>query len=43
MATIAATRRESKSWGWALFQLGGLTALAYVITLIVYQVGSLFV
>ena len=43
MATIAMTRRESGSWGWALFQLGGLTALAYVITLIVYQVGSLFV
>jgi len=43
MATIAATRHESGSWGWALFQLGGLTALAYVITLIIYQVGSLFV
>ncbi|MFO7937358.1 MAG: ferrous iron transport protein B [Kiritimatiellia bacterium] len=42
MATIAMTRRESGSWGWALFQLGGLTAMAYVITLAVYQVGSLF-
>ena len=42
MATIAMTRRESGSWGWALFQLGGLTALAYVLTLIVYQIGSLF-
>ncbi len=42
MATIAATRRESNSWGWALFQLGGLTVLAYVITLLVYQLGRLF-
>lgn len=40
MATIAVTRRESNSWKWALFQLGGLTAMAYVLTLIVYQVGS---
>ncbi len=40
MATIAVTKRESNSWKWALFQLGGLTALAYLITLVVYQVGS---
>jgi ferrous iron transport protein B len=40
MATIAVTRRESNSWGWALFQLGGLTVLAYVVTLIVYQTGT---
>lgn len=41
MATIAATRRESGSWGWALLQLGGLTALAFALTAIVYQAGSL--
>jgi ferrous iron transport protein B len=41
MATIAVTRRESNSWRWALFQLGGMTLLAYVLTLIVYQVGLL--
>jgi ferrous iron transport protein B len=41
MATIAITRRESNSWGWALFQLGGLTLLAYVLTVLVYQAGSL--
>ena len=41
VATIAVTRRESGSWGWALAQLGGLTALAYVVTLIAYQLGSL--
>ena len=43
MATVAMTRRESGSWRWALFQLGGLTLLAYIVTLLVYQVGSLFV
>jgi ferrous iron transport protein B len=42
MATIAVTKRESNSWKWALFQLGGLTALAYVVTVFVYSVGSLF-
>jgi ferrous iron transport protein B len=40
MATIAVTKRESNSWKWALFQLGGLTVLAYVVTLAVYQIGS---
>jgi len=42
MATIAVTRRESNSWGWALFQLGGLTLLAWVIVVFVFQIGSLF-
>jgi Fe2+ transport system protein B len=41
MATIAVTRRESNSWKWALLQLGGLTALAYVLTIFVFQTGSL--
>ncbi|MFP4036882.1 MAG: nucleoside recognition domain-containing protein, partial [Desulfobacteraceae bacterium] len=42
MATIAVTKRESNSWGWALFQLGGLTLLAYMLTTVVYQAGRLF-
>ena len=41
MATVAVTRRESGSWKWALLQVGGLTAVAYVISLTVYQVGRL--
>lgn len=41
MATIAVTKRESNSWRWALFQLGGLTLLAWVLTTAVYQIGSL--
>lgn len=41
VATIAVTRRESGSWGWAFFQLGGLTLLAYATTFLVYQTGML--
>ncbi|MCK5806121.1 MAG: ferrous iron transport protein B, partial [Lentisphaeria bacterium] len=41
VSTFAVTRRESNSWGWAFFQLGALTALAYLVTLVVYQVGTL--
>ena len=41
VATIAVTRRESGSWGWVLLQWGGLTAMAYLLTLVVYQTGSL--
>ncbi|MCF7838849.1 MAG: ferrous iron transport protein B, partial [Candidatus Marinimicrobia bacterium] len=41
MATCAVMRRESNSWKWALFQLGGLTLLAYLVTLVVYQAGML--
>ncbi len=43
VATVAMTRQETNSWGWALFQFGALTALAYVVTAIVYQVGSLLI
>ena len=42
MATIAITKQETNSWGWAIFQFLSLTVIAYVITLAVYQVGSLF-
>jgi ferrous iron transport protein B len=42
MATIAVTQQESGSWKWALFQLGGLTILAYILTITVFQIGSLF-
>jgi len=40
-ATTAVTWKESGSWRWAVFQLVGLTVLAYVVTLIVYQAGRL--
>jgi ferrous iron transport protein B len=41
-ATLAICRKETNSWGWALFQYLGLTTIGYVVTLIVYQTGSLF-
>ncbi len=40
IATLAITRAETKSWGLALLQFFGLTALAWFITVIVYQIGS---
>ncbi len=43
VATVAMTKQETNSWGWAMFQFFGLTALAYIITLIVYRVGSMIV
>jgi ferrous iron transport protein B len=42
LATFAVTRQETQSWKWPLLQLGGLTALAYAVTLLVYQWGRLF-
>lgn len=40
IATVAMTKQETRSWRWAIVQFFGLTALAYVVTLIVYQIGS---
>ncbi len=42
IATFAVTRRESGSWKWAFLQLGGLTAIAYLISTLLYQIGRLF-
>jgi ferrous iron transport protein B len=42
MATVVVTRRESGKWSYALLQLGGLTGIAYVLSMVVYQVGHLF-
>lgn len=38
-STVAVMRRESNSWRWPLAQFIGLTALAYGLTLAVYQAG----
>jgi ferrous iron transport protein B len=40
VATIAMTKQETNSWGWAIFQFISLTVIAYIITLAVYQIGS---
>ena len=41
IATFAITRQEAGSVGWALAQTWGLTALACIVTFIVYQGGML--
>jgi ferrous iron transport protein B len=41
MATVVVTRRESGKWRYAMLQLGGLTGIAYLLCLVVYQVGHL--
>ena len=41
IATVAVTRKESGAWKWALLQFFGLTVLAYIVTLAVFQIGSL--
>ncbi len=41
VATIVMTKQETNSWAWAAFQFLALTAMAYVITLAVFQIGSL--
>ncbi len=40
VATIVMLRRESGSWKWALLAVGYLTALAWLVSTAVYQVGS---
>ena len=42
IATIAAIKNESGSWRWALFAAFYTTALAWIVSAAVYQVGSLF-
>jgi ferrous iron transport protein B len=37
MSTLAITRRETKSWKWPVIQFGYLTFIAYVMSLIAYQ------
>jgi len=39
MSTIAVVRRETNSWRWPLFMVGYMTGLAYVGSLITFQVG----
>jgi len=43
MATIAMTKQETNSWRWPIAQYVGLTILAYIVTVIVYQAGSFII
>ncbi len=40
MSTLAVVRRETKSWKWPLIQLAYMTGLAYLFSLIAFQVLS---
>ena len=40
LATIAVTKRETESWGWALGMLLGMTAVAWIVTFVVVQLGQ---
>jgi ferrous iron transport protein B len=41
MSTVAVVRRETNSWGWTLFMVGYMTALAYFAAFLTYQGGHL--
>ena len=41
MSTVAIVRRETNSWGWTLFMVGYMTALAYIAAFLTYQGGKL--
>jgi ferrous iron transport protein B len=41
LSTLAVVRRETNSWRWPLFQLAYMSALAWVVTFLVYQGGRL--
>ncbi len=42
IATIVAIKNETGKWKWALFAAGYTTALAWIVSAAVYQVGNLF-
>lgn len=43
VATIAAIKNESGSWKWALFVIVYTTSLAWIVSFLVYQIGSLII
>ncbi len=40
VSTTAIVKRETGSWKWALFQLGYMTGTAYVLSLLIFQIGT---
>ncbi|MBK8091045.1 MAG: ferrous iron transport protein B [Verrucomicrobiaceae bacterium] len=40
ISTIAIVRRETGSWKWAMLQLGYMTGTAYLLSLLVFQIGT---
>lgn len=43
VATLGAIQKETNSWKWMLFTLGYTTGFAWLISMVVYQIGSLFI
>jgi ferrous iron transport protein B len=43
IATIAAIKNETGSWRWATFAALYTTAVAWIMSAVVYQIGGLFV
>lgn len=43
VATIAAIKEESGSWKWGMFSIGYTTILAWILSFLVYQIGSFFI
>jgi ferrous iron transport protein B len=41
VAVVAAVKKESGNWKWALFLICYTTALAWMLSFAVYQVGSM--
>lgn len=42
LSTVAVVKRETNGWKWPLFQIGYMTALAWLGSFVVYQGGKLF-
>jgi len=42
VAVVATVKKESGNWKWALFLISYTTALAWMLSFIVYQIGGLF-
>jgi len=42
MSTIAIVRRETGGWSWPIFMILYMNGLAYVASLLVFQVGRVF-
>ena len=43
IATIAAIKNETGSWHWALFAAGYTTVVAWIVSALVYQIGTLVI
>jgi ferrous iron transport protein B len=42
LSTVVVVRRETNGWKWPLFQVAYMTGLAYVMALMVFQIGHFF-